>query len=188
MERCAIKAGKERMRTSSATEKTFDRGVTEKDIERVLSGLTNAFSIQSGQLCYALGFGDKPKTFYAELARIPGVEVVFCRSLIHWVLGFLRLIAASYEGLVKINDPQKIKDVFFKMMNLSMVALYIFDAELEQEVIAEAKKSSFRRAFDLGVPQDKGYIIYLVDGDSTQSPTGYLENVSYGSSAMWKEF
>jgi hypothetical protein len=170
------------------TEREFDQDVKIEEVNRVLSQLSAALKSEPGKACYVFGMGAQPESTYAELSRISGVNLIFCRSILPKKFSLLRFIIASYEGLFKIEDKLKISEVFLRLADSSMVGLYVFDNRMEHDFIKNVKKELPRTNYDFGIKEDDGYILYVLDADSDESPSGMIELVSFGKNAIWKGF
>lgn len=180
--------GASRYRPNEAAERFVDRSTAVENVERVLNCLTKALTLHSEKACYVYGMGAHPRSTYQKISEKSGVELVLCRSVLPGAWKFFSPIIASYEGVIKINDPYKLTDVFLPLMKLAMVGVYIFDASLKVDFVERIRDGSGKKSYDFGITKDDGYIIYMVDGDSEESPTGYVEVINYGASAMWKDF
>jgi hypothetical protein len=135
-----------------------------------------------GKVCYVLGTGKQPRSTYSKLKAQDGVQVVDCGSLLPPGLRWL----PSYRGLVRIDDPSKLRVVFDQIVSQSDAVVYIFDASLEASFIEAVKSRKEPRDYSFGVKQDPGYLIYLVDEDRDDSPTGAVEFLSFDRSASWR--
>jgi hypothetical protein len=161
------------------TAREYSREIQEERFHYVLEQASRAIS--EGKVCYIFGMGKHPKSTYTSLKNTEGVTVEWYGSLLPMYLSPLRLVMASYEGIVKILDPGKLKDIFQRLSVMSMVGLYIFDANLESRFIEAVKTKKYSRYADEVVKQDSAYFIYQIDADSLESSTGMYEIVSYGT-------
>jgi len=114
------------------------------------------------------------------MKRQPGVTVVSYRSVFppFWFL-------PSYQGLVRIDDPTRLRDVFGQVVSQSMAVVCIFDGSLEASFLEAVKRTNDQRDYSFGVKKDPGSLIYLVDEDRDDSPTGAVEFLSYNRSGPW---
>ena len=133
-----------------------------------------------GKVCYVFGMGKQPRSTYKKISKEQGLSVVWYESLFPKILKPLSLVIASYEGLVKILDGEKLPTVFLELSNMSMAGIYYFSKSFEKEFIETIKKKKFSVYADLIVKNDPEYLIYQVDTDNVESSTGIYEIVSYG--------
>ena len=166
----------------SPTDKEFARFVSESDVERLLALLMKSGYSDLGKICYVLGTGKQPRSTYSELKAQNGVHVVEYRSLLPPGLRWL----PSYRGLVRIDDPSKLFVIFDQVVSQSEAVVYIFDASLETSFLEAVKCGKEPRDYSFGVKKDPGYLIYLVDEDRDDSPTGAVEFLSFDGSASWR--
>jgi hypothetical protein len=166
----------------SPTDEEFARFVSESYVEGMLALLMESGYSNLGKVCYISGSGGQPRSVYRDMKRQPGVHVVSYGSLFP-PLWFL----PGYRGLVRIDDPSKLFVIFDQVVSQSMAVVYIFDASLETSFL-EAVKRLYKdpRDHSFGVKKDPGYLIYLVDEDRYDSPTGAVEFLSYNRSGPWK--
>jgi hypothetical protein len=166
----------------SPTDEESARFVSESDVEQMLAQLTKSGYPDLGKVCYISGSGGQPRCVYRDMKREPGVRVVSYRSVFP-PLWFL----PSYGGLVRIDDPSKLYVVFDQVVSQSMAVVYIFDASLEASFLeAAVKRENEHGDCSFVVKRDPGYLIYLVDEDRDDSPTGAVEFLSYDRSGPWK--
>src|SRR5271166_1678548 len=64
--------------------------------------------------------------------------------------------------------------------------IYVFDVSLEAGFIHAVLHASERNDDSFGVKQDPGFLIYFVDEDRDDSPTGMVEFLSYHEAGPWK--
>ena len=166
----------------STTDEEFARFVFDSDVERTLALLMKSGYSDLGKVSYILGSGGQPKSTYSELKRQNGVHVVDYRSLLPPGLRWL----PGYRGLVRIDDPSKLFVVFDQVVSQSTAIVYIFDHSLETSFLEAVKHGKEPRDYSFGVKKDPGYLIYLVDEDRDDSPTGAVEFLSFHRSASWK--
>lgn len=165
---------------SNNTKGELHRDTSFDDVARVLHRLSGALSLAHDRVCYVFGMGAQPKKKYDSLRHVPGVEVMFARSVLPRFARFLSPVVASYEGLIKIHDPSRLPDTFLGLMERSMVGVYCITSQLEQGFIAAVQEQSRFRRYDFGVKADPAYSLYIVDADNNESETGMVEVISYG--------
>lgn len=160
------------------TLREYSREIQEDRYRYILERISQ--NIPSDKSCYIFGMGKHPKSTYTNLKKTSGVEVVWCGSLLPKYLGPLSLLIASYEGIVKVLSPSRIKDVFETLSKMSMVGLYIFNRSLEDNFVQAIKFKKYSMYADEIAQEDSGYFTYQVDADSLESSTGIFEIASYG--------
>ena len=64
-----------------------------------------------------------------------------------------------------------------------MAALYVVKNDYVDELIRRSRESGQPEGYDFGVKRDPQYLIYMVDADSFESPTGIYEIVSLGTNS-----
>ncbi len=167
---------------SASTASEFDREGTVEGVKGVLEKLSKAQSLSSGRVCYVVGMGKQPRSAYISLQRRTGIQVVFFRSVLPRYARLLRYIVASEEGLIRIDDPENLPDVFLGLMELSMVGAYCMARTCETDFIRSVyvDHRSGHRYLDFGLKIDPGYLCYIVDADNVESSTGIVEIISYG--------
>lgn len=134
--------------------------------------------IDKSVLVYAMGA--QRRSQIRQLSQLPGVEVIWSRSLIPGYLAPIRLLIASYAALIRVNDPAQLTRVFESAMDKSMAAIYVLPRESEPGFIEKVTASRSPPTYDFGAKRDPQYLIYMVDADSTESSTGIYEIVSMG--------
>lgn len=162
------------------TKTEFARDVSDEILDAVLNKVTCALSEGSARCCYVLGLGAHPRSTYTNLLKLVGLEVIFFRSVLPKYLRFLSPIVASHQGLLKINDPSVLRDVFLKLIDHSMAGIYCFEAALERDFLQATQNAFDQTKYDFGVKNDRAYLIYMVDADSNESSTGMIEIISCG--------
>lgn len=158
----------------------FSRIASEKNIRKVLLGLEKLLSELSDKVCFVHGMGGQTKLLYKSLSNVDGIEVKWYGSLLPNYLKPLNLIISSYKGLIKINESNKLTDVFIKTMNRSMAGVYIFNYDLEDFFVRNISQNSSDLYADQVVKQDPSFFIYQVDADNFESSTGLVEIIYYG--------
>lgn len=156
----------------------YDREIHKERFRYVTEKISE--SIQPGKASYIFGMGKHSKSSYTNLKGTAGIEVVWTRSIIPVYLSPLRIFIASYAGVVKVLNHDKIPLVFEILSKMSMVGLYIFDIRLEEKFTQVIKERRYSNYADDIVKEDSQYFIYKVDADSIESSTGIFEIVSYG--------
>jgi hypothetical protein len=167
----------------AATHRDFADYVLEEDIQRVLDAIVEAGYSRLGKACYIRGMGHQPRSVYSKLEHIPGIRVVNYESLLPPGLRFI----PSHRGLVKIDDSSKLPAVFNELTAQSMATIYVFDSSLEASFVDAVRHADARRDQSFGVKQDPGYLIYYLDEDRDDSPTGMVQFLSYDGSGPWGE-
>ncbi len=167
----------------SPTHRDFADYVSEEDIQRVLNAIVESGYSRLGKVCYVRGMGHQPRSVYSRLEHLPGLRVVNSEGLLPPGLRFI----PSHRGLVRIADPSKLPAVFNELTAQSMATIYVFDASLEASFIDTVRQGDPQRDESFGVKQDPGYLIYYVDEDRDDSPTGMVEFLSYDESGPWGE-
>ena len=161
----------------------YSHEISEELFDHHLQQITSIYKNCENCVCYVFGMGAQPKSTYTELREENGINVVWSKSILSGVYKMLSILIASYAGLVKISEPDKLPNVFKKLSHLSMVGVYIFDQSLEKEFVNSVIKNPLSKEFSFGIKSDNGYFFYIVDADSMESSTGIYEIVSYGKSA-----
>ena len=155
--------------------------MSDHDVELILATLAESGYSGLGKVCYVLGRGKLPRSTYSHMQGVSGIHVVIAESPLARRLRWL----PSYRGLIRIDDPSRLPAVFDELTDQSMAATYIFDISLEAAFVDAVRHVDTHRDCSFGVKQDPGYLIYLVDADRDDSPTGMVEFLSYGGSAPW---
>ncbi len=156
--------------------------VSEELINQVLSMLEESRQLDPARVCYVLGTGNHPRSSYADLHGQPGIRVVYYESVLPRGLRFI----PSYRGFVKIDEPLALGDVFRKLIDRSTAIVLIFDAVLEPAFVESIRGLGKQTDYSFGIEADPGYLIYLVDADRDDSPTGMVHFLSYGKIGPWK--
>src|SRR5690349_16913530 len=115
------------------TLREYSREIQDNRYSYVLEGISK--NIPTDKSLCLFGMGKHPASTYRALKNMPGIEVVWYGSLLPKYLSPLRILIASYEGVVKVFDPARIKDVFEALSHMSMVGLYIFSKDLEDSFV-----------------------------------------------------
>jgi hypothetical protein len=131
-------------------------------------------------VCYVVGMGALDKSTYKLLSNEKGIEVIWYGSILPGILRIISPLVASYAGIVKVLDPEKISSVFFQLTERSMAGLYIFSSEYEATFVNNVILNPTPRKYDYGIKELSNYFIYIVDADNYESSTGIYEIVSYG--------
>lgn len=164
---------------SENTRAEFDREVSFDGVKCVLDKLAKSPVYGKDKICYVYGMGAHPRATYVALQKKPGIHVTFFRSVLPKSLSLLSYFVASYEGLIRIDQPSSLPETFLTLMERSMVALYFMSPELETEFVRAASEQG-HKFIDFGVKADPGYVLYIVDADNAAYSTGMVEIVSYG--------
>jgi hypothetical protein len=167
-------------RSSENTLDEYDNEVSEELLDHHLKRIAAILGESEDSVCYVLGMGAQRKETYMALQKESGIDVVWTRSILPGLLKVLSVVVASYSGLVKVLDSQKLPSVTAKLSHLSMAGIYIIDRSREKEFIDCVSKYPVSRDFDFGVKSDSRYFLLLVDADNSESSTGIMEVVSCG--------
>lgn len=165
----------------SAADQEFASYVSEHDVEQMLVALAGSGYSALGKACYVFGTGMQPRSTYSHMEGLSGIRVVNYESPLLFGLRWL----PSYRGLIRIDDPSRLSAVFSELTAQSIAIVYIFDVSLEAAFVDSVLHVDAQRDWSFGVKQDRGYVIYLVDEDRDDSPTGMVEFLSYGASGPW---
>jgi len=115
---------------ATTTKREFARYATEYNVDQVLAKLGTSGYPELGQVCYVFGTGAQPRSTYVDLKEQPGIRVIQYQSLFP-PLWFI----PSYQGLVKIDMPNMLRNVFEKLAEQSKAVVYIFNATLEARFV-----------------------------------------------------
>ena len=168
---------------TATTRREIGQYVSEEMIDRVILNLEASGYPSLGKVCYVFGAGSQPKSSFTELDRQTGVHVVHFESVLPRGLRFI----ASFRGLVKINEPSALGGAMRKLMDQATVTALIFDAAFEGAFVESVRNIDKHGDHSFGIKADPGHMIYLVDGDRDDSPTGMVHFLSYGVDGPWKE-
>ena len=165
----------------------YDNEVSFDLLNHRLKIISDAMSHDNGKeyACYLVGMGGLPKSAYLDIQKKFDADVVWVDSLLPKYIKILSCIVASYAGLVKINDPKELPDIFSLMIDQSMAGIYFFPKEYESEFVSLVKKNPLPESSDFGIKEFKDYFFYMVDADNAESSTGIYEVVSYGVCASF---
>ncbi|MBX9602977.1 MAG: hypothetical protein K2X35_18375 [Bryobacteraceae bacterium] len=72
-----------------------------------------------------------------------------------------------------------------KLTNQAMVIVFVFGANLESSFLERARQVEQRSDPGCGVKNDSGYLLYVVDADRYDSPTGMFHFLSCGGDDPW---
>lgn len=171
--------------SSENTLNEYDNEVSEELLDRHLVQVADILGKNDDSVCYVLGMGAQPKGTYAALKKERGIDVVWTRSILPDPLKILGFFIASYSGLVKILDHEKLPSITKKLSHLSMAGVYVIDKSMEKEFVDCVSGYPSPRNFDFGTKSDSRYFFLIVDGDNSESTTGIVEIVSYGKSSCF---
>jgi hypothetical protein len=166
----------------SAADQESASYTSEQDVKQMLATLAESSYSSLGKVCYVLGSGGLPRSTYSHMEGLSGIHVVIAESVLPPGLRWI----PSYRGLVRIDDPSRLCAVFDELSAQSKAVIYIFDVSLEAAFVDAVRHRDAHRDCSFGVKQDPGYLIYLVDEDRDDSPTGMVEFLSYDGSGPWK--
>lgn len=156
---------------------------TEDTIAEILGKLERSGYSGEGRVCYVFGMGAQSRSAYADLEVRAGISVVHYESILPRLLRFV----PGYRGLVKIEEPSMLRVVFENLMESSTAGAYVFDAAHEARFVDAVRDVDKSRDRSFGIESDPGYLIYLVDADRDDSPTGMVDFLSYGQDGPWKD-
>jgi len=164
--------------SSHNTRAEFLREATFETVEATILKFSRWKHFGKEKICYVFGMGKQPKSTYVALQQEDGLEVLFYRSILPWFAKPLRYVMASYEGLIRIDDPSRLSLVFHTLLDQSMVGVYFIHESMQSELLRAASEALPTQ--DLGVKVDPTYVMYIVDADNEESSTGIVEIISYG--------
>jgi hypothetical protein len=79
---------------------------------------------------------------------------------------------------VRVDDAVVLPEISLKLLEQSMIAVYIADRKFEKDLLQAASLRPV--SDDLGIKSDPSYTCYMVDADNAGSSTGVMETMSYG--------
>jgi len=150
-----------------------------------LKVISKVVTCDNEHVCYLVGMGGVPKRTYFEIKNKFYADVIWHGSLLPKGMRFLSCIVASYAGLVKVNDPRDISDIFSLMIQQSMAGIYYFPKEYEDRFVYLVKINPISECSDFGIKKFQDYFFYMADADNSESHTGIYEVVSYGVGAKF---
>jgi len=162
-------------------DRVVHRESTEREVLDVLRRVETAKLKEGARVCYVYGMGSEPKSTYKKFSHIQGVDVLFAESVLPSSLRVFAPIVASYRGLVKIQDMGNVELVFTKLMQLSMVGLYVFSESVEHTFVSLVKANEYSTDYRFGANADPSYFVYIVNGDASDSRTGVIETAVWGA-------
>jgi hypothetical protein len=152
-------------------------------VDQILATLGALANVGQDRVCFVYGAGCHPRSTYTEMIDWANIHVVHFESVLPHPLRFI----PSYRGLIKVDDLVALPRVFKKLMEQATVTAFIFDAALEETFVDSVRSLDNHRDHSFGVKEDPGYILYLVDADRDDSPTGMVQFLSYGATAPGQE-
>ena len=167
---------------SPNTKCEFEREAALEDVKRALQTISQASALLADMSCFVVGMGAQPKSAYEGLKRNSALEVISTRSALPSILQFASGLIASHEGIIKILDTGALMPTFLQLLHQSMAAVYCFSKGYDKAFI-QAWSAKSIKSYDFGVKEDPRYLIYMVDADNQDSPTGIVEIISYGVDA-----
>jgi hypothetical protein len=174
------------IRTFSQSPNTLLEADRESEYEQVAARIRRiaaCLEVEKDVSVLVYAMGSQRRGTLAALTSKPGVELTWSRSLIPAYLAPLRLIVASYEGLLRVIDTSQLEATFLRAFDRSMAALYVVRNDYESELIRRSREFIQPAKYDFGIKRDAQYLIYMVDADSFESSTGIYEIVSLGTGA-----
>jgi len=127
------------------------------------------------------GYGSSPRARYIALADRPGVDVLWSAPIVPWWLYPITMIAAAYGGLVHVREASYLRNVFLTLSELAMVEAYLVSESIVPDLVQYVRLHRWRSFIGQVAGKEPGYFCLGVDGDNTDTPTGYLGWVSYGA-------
>ncbi len=170
---------------SENTLNEYDSEITFELLKNKLERIVAAIKDRDGYVCYVMGMGAHPQKTYKNINKTVGVELVWCVSLLPKYARILSPFIASYAGLFKVFDADKISDTFLALIEQSMAGIYVLPKSFESKFVSFVKSDSIPKDYDFGVKLNRDYFYYIVDADNAESSTGMYEIVSYGVDARF---
>ncbi|WP_282611349.1 hypothetical protein [Pelagibius sp. Alg239-R121] len=161
----------------------YDNEISEELLEHHLEQIASIFECSEDLVCYVLGMGSQPKSTYTELRHETGLDLIWSKSVLPDLFKPLSVFIASYAGLLKVLESEKLPSVVKKLCHMSMAGVYIIDHSEEQYFLDRVMHYPQCKEMDFGIKRDDRYFLYLVDADNAESSTGVYEVVSYGKRA-----
>ncbi len=170
---------------SENTLSEYDNEINFELLQHKLRRIAKAVENSEGCVCYVMGMGAHTKDTYCKLKKIVGVDLVWFGSLLPKYTRIFSPLVASYAGLLKILDTEKIPSVFSVLVEQSMAGIYVFPDSFESQFVELVKSNPLPKDYDFGIKSKKNYFYYIVDADNSESSTGIYEIVSYGVDASF---
>lgn len=168
---------------SENTLSEYDNEIRFDLLQNKLERISKAVQNSDGYVCYVMGMGAHPKDTYRKLRKTVGVDLVWLDSLLPKYARVFSPFIASYAGLFKVFDADKIPSIFFTLVEQSMAGIYVLPKSFEPQFVGLVKNNPFPKDYDFGIKSKKDYFFYIVDADNSESSTGIFEIVSYGVDA-----
>ena len=171
------------IRKGDGTAVHFDREIELDSIVSRTRQIAQQIDGNESMVCYVFGMGSHPRSTYTSVSQIDGVHILWHSSLLPKKWRWLSRLIASEAGLIKIVKAGALEEVFAKVVNSAMAAIYVLHASVEQEFVTEVRNNSAPADYGFGLTLRDDYFVYMVDADNQESSTGVVEIVSYGRNA-----
>ena len=153
--------------------------------ESMIKYLTVSLSTNKNKVLYLLGSThankDRLKSF---LRNSKNIEIVYLRrqKFKKLLYKFLFFIPRPLCFLIKIKEPESLRDTLLNFDEPSLHEIFYFDIALEEEFLNTASKDKYCTGFDLEkiIQKDNSYLLIGIDTDSIESETGFMKKISYG--------
>ena len=97
-------------------------------------------------------------------------------------------LSGGHVGSVrKAPLPERATGLTWTAHAASTAITLIFDSAIEEAFIKSVQNIDKHGDHGFSIMDDPGYMIYLVDEDRDDSPTGMVHFISYGAAGPWKE-
>lgn len=170
---------------SENTLSEYDNEISFELLQNKLVRISKALQNSDGHVCYVMGMGAHPKDTYRKLKKTAGVDLVWLGSLLPKYARVFSPFIASYAGLFKVFNADKIPNIFLTLVEQSMAGIYVLPKSFEPRFVDLVKSSPLPKDYDFGIKSNKDYFYYIVDADNSESSTGVFEIVSYGVDASF---
>ena len=175
---------------ASAGERQFAGATSPADVAARLQRLAEIGGKNS--VCYVYGAGGQPRALYRSLRGRDGIEVIFDddglprrnasfgQIVFLPTLWLLTRVIPARRGLVRIDDRALLPTVFESLIENNTAAVFLFDRHLESEFISRVRGCDGHSDWRFGIQSDPAFLVYLVDGDSHESESGFTEAAAIG--------
>jgi hypothetical protein len=151
------------------------------ELERIVSQVSACECLATSQrACLLFGRGSQTRGTYQDLAKYPGVRILWQGAFCPWWLRPLTVIAAAHGGLIQATVGVQAKPLLLRLATLAMVELYSFRIDLLDTVAQHVNQAKWRGMVGTVVGADPSYFTLGVDGDSQESATGLFAWSSWG--------
>jgi hypothetical protein len=97
----------------SARARSFEGELSAGELEFITGGLSRSQDlVNDSRACVIVGYGGQTTAMYRGLARTAGIDVLWHANWGPWWTTPLLWIAASRGGLIRVNNPTVVSDVF----------------------------------------------------------------------------